>query len=128
MIPLHSKMTTMIDDICLICHQSLYNDKNKWYCNGCEKVIAHKDPCINEWFKIKKECPHCKKHHDQICYNNDIETANDFDNLVFIRQYPLNKVQKYLLGSIILIISGYIYYWLIICFSKLFCNNWNYNV
>ena len=40
------------DIICLICLCDIEN-YDGWQCSVCNRIVAHKDPCISIWFKKK---------------------------------------------------------------------------
>ena len=88
------------EEICIICFDTIDNT-NKWHCDGCNKNVAHKTPCIDEWFKRKKECPYCKKIYNEV-NDNDIENNSQ-------QQIQIDIYQNYLAYPVALIILGYLF-------------------
>ena len=91
---------TSEEEICIICFDTIDNT-NKWHCDGCNKNVAHKTPCIDEWFKRKKECPYCKKIYNEV-NDNDIENNSQ-------QQIQIDIYQNYLAYPVALIILGYLF-------------------
>ncbi len=97
---------TCEEEICIICFDTI-NNTNKWHCDGCNKNVAHKTPCIEEWFKRKKECPYCKKKYNQI---NDNDIENNLQQQIQSQQQIQREIcREYAPYSGSLIILGYLF-------------------
>lgn len=100
------------EEICIICFDTIDNT-NKWHCDGCNKNVAHKTPCIEKWFKRKKECPYCKKKYNEV---NDNDIENNSQQQIQSQQQNLSQQQiqreicrEYAPYSGSLIILGYLF-------------------
>ena len=58
------------DIICLICLCDIENDDG-WQCSICNRIVAHKDPCISIWFKKNRSCPQCRHENPPTIISND---------------------------------------------------------